>query len=346
MHEIGLSLIYNGKENIVMSGDVKKYPVGGMASEYARLKPTEIKKIITKYKQNNEEYNKENIVEILVLLKEDFVNNFGLVTGTMITTEIFYTIQYLVNKDKAEIEEILGEYNENNDDKIKDYILENSGLDKFKLDTIYNSLLFFYYCFSQSYVLFKAAFYRTVEDLLKEELINQEDYNIYADFYGSNFHYQDIDYKILLIEGKYESVYTIKNSFSLFLFEMAHIIDNDIPVKKCKNCGNYFIPLKRSDEEYCDYIFEEKTKKTCKDVGARLARAKKEKTDEFTSEYRKLYMRLKMQYRRSPSKTYILEKLDMLVEEAKDIRKRIDNEDISKDEWKNWLLKFEDKEVK
>ena len=26
---------------------------------------------------------------------------------------------------------------------------------------------------------------------------------------------------------------------------------NDIHIKKCKNCGNYFVPLNRSDEQYC-----------------------------------------------------------------------------------------------
>lgn len=39
--------------------------------------------------------------------------------------------------------------------------------------------------------------------------------------------------------------------YSACCLDMYLMIANDIHIKKCKNCGNYFVPLNRSDEQYC-----------------------------------------------------------------------------------------------
>ena len=52
-------------------------------------------------------------------------------------------------------------------------------------------------------------------------------------------------------------------SFIIELFELTSI--ENIEIKKCKNCGKFFVPEKRSDELYCNNIFE--NDKTCKEVG-------------------------------------------------------------------------------
>lgn len=40
---------------------------------------------------------------------------------------------------------------------------------------------------------------------------------------------------------------------------------DNYPIKKCQNCGMYFIPNSRLDEIYCDYSKE--NGKTCKGQG-------------------------------------------------------------------------------
>lgn len=67
----------------------------------------------------------------------------------------------------------------------------------------------------------------------------------------------ELENLVALIEGK-----QIEFTRELILQEPADIysacclsmylmIANNMPVKKCKNCGNYFVPLNRSDEQYC-----------------------------------------------------------------------------------------------
>jgi hypothetical protein len=60
-------------------------------------------------------------------------------------------------------------------------------------------------------------------------------------------------------------IFTITSSQAAFDFDLASIAKSQTTVKKCDNCGKYFIPSSRSDEIYCDNIY--KKGKTCKELG-------------------------------------------------------------------------------
>ena len=59
------------------------------------------------------------------------------------------------------------------------------------------------------------------------------------------------------------------------------------PIKKCQNCGMYFIPNSRLDEIYCDYPKE--NGKTCREQGAILTYNKRLQEKSAYAEYRKTY---------------------------------------------------------
>ena len=59
------------------------------------------------------------------------------------------------------------------------------------------------------------------------------------------------------------------------------------PIKKCQNCGMYFIPSSRLDEIYCDYPKEKG--KTCREQGAVQAYNERLKQNKALAEYRRLY---------------------------------------------------------
>lgn len=75
--------------------------------------------------------------------------------------------------------------------------------------------------------------------------------------------------------------YHVNNLESILMFEYIKIKENQLLIKKCANCGKYFIPSNRSDEIYCDNIF--RSEKTCKQVGYE----EKEKKDPFKVLYAK-----------------------------------------------------------
>ena len=62
---------------------------------------------------------------------------------------------------------------------------------------------------------------------------------------------------------------------------------DNYPIKKCQNCGMYFIPNSRLDEIYCDY--QKENGKTCREQGAILSYNKRLQEKSAYTEYRKTY---------------------------------------------------------
>ena len=72
--------------------------------------------------------------------------------------------------------------------------------------------------------------------------------------------------KVVKTENLLPYNYLCKNIIPTFVIELLELttIEN-IEIKRCKNCGKFFVPENRSDELYCSNIFE--NGKTCKEVG-------------------------------------------------------------------------------
>lgn len=79
-----------------------------------------------------------------------------------------------------------------------------------------------------------------------------------------------------------ESILAIE--FKEFIFDKHHTI------KKCKNCGKYFIPNNLRDIKYCNNVFE--NNKTCKQIGKELTYKKSLQDDKLLDMYRKRYLSL------------------------------------------------------
>lgn len=99
------------------------------------------------------------------------------------------------------------------------------------------------------------------------------------------------DIKKYMLEKHVQLVPTYEVNWfeDLIIFELFQIINNDIIVKKCKNCGYYFIPSGRSDTKYCDRVRPGNTK-ACNEVGPSQKYKANNKTKIHTA-YEKAYKR-------------------------------------------------------
>lgn len=68
------------------------------------------------------------------------------------------------------------------------------------------------------------------------------------------------------------------------------------PIKKCQNCGMYFLPTSKVDEIYCDY--EKENSKKCRDLGAFQSYTERLKQNKAMGEYRRTYQQKFMQVRK------------------------------------------------
>lgn len=350
MSKDGMTLTYDGKKNTILcSGIVKEYPIGGMICEYARLHPRDLKKIFDSYPERGAAYSTDNLTKAVEWLQDKMLKNNDTVTALMILTECLSGIGDLLHATPEELKQHFEEVNgETETKRIKDYILEGTGYDKFCLDTIGGVLSYCYYVASLHYVIFKQTFNALMKSSRKEsgediELESTEKtIEAFGTFYDpENLQFQQIDFKIVAMEGKMVSLYKIQSSLSLLLFEVAHLIEEGVQLKQCKNCGNYFIPTGRTDSIYCDYPSPQNPDKSCKVIGAQVAMAEKMKNDETTHLYRKIYMRNKMLQKRHPEDPRYSAVLKKLVQGAKEWRKKIKDGAASEIEYLEWVKTFD-----
>ena len=238
-----------------------------------------------------------------------------------------------------ELKELLNSLDDTETHQIKSYILENTGFEEYGISTIGQALLSAYAGFANCYVPFKHTFNMLASGADYDENQVMAFWNLYAD----NINFQHIDFHIMFFDNAFHSVYTIKSAMSLILFEAAHAMDAKTKFVKCKNCGNYFVPVGRSDSVYCGYPAPQDKTKECRDVGANATRARKMKNDVLTKEYRRLYMRLKMAIKRHPDDAQSQELFSELTNGMKEKRSQVQKNLISTDGIMEWLSSFDNK---
>ena len=337
--DIGLNVDFDGKKNIVMEGGIiKEYPIGGMACEYARLRPTEIKPLILENPYFQDADLRENGGHALMSLYEACLEKFGVITAVMILTDFSGFMADFNRANEEELKELIDPLNQDKDtDQIKSFVLEETGVDTFGISTIGQAMLTAYAAYANSYVAFKHSF----NMLVSGEEYEEDQVMAFWGLYAANTDFQHIDFHIMFYDNAFHSIYTIKSSMSLILFEAAHAMDAQTKFVKCKNCGNYFVPVGRSDSVYCGYPSPQDETKECREVGANATRAKKMKNDVLTQEYRRLYMRLKMAIKRHPDDSALQERFKELTEGMKVRKRQKEDGEMSVDAILEWLTSFD-----
>ena len=109
------------------------------------------------------------------------------------------------------------------------------------------------------------------------------------------------------------------------------------PIKKCQNCGMYFIPSSRLDEIYCDYPKEKG--KTCREQGAVQAYNERLKQNKALAEYRRLYQLKSMAVGRNKDNKQMKKDFDKWKKDAKDRVNKLKHGILTEDEVYEWLVK-------
>ena len=126
----------------------------------------------------------------------------------------------------------------------------------------------------------------------------------------------------------------LTDAWMLMRYEMMKILTEAITIKKCANCGRYFIPDGRSDMEYCTRALADQPGKTCQSVGAMLKHRDKVKSDPVHKEYNKAYKR-----NHSRVHTGLMSQAEFLVwsDEARDKRDKCLAGELEQERFYKWL---------
>ena len=152
------------------------------------------------------------------------------------------------------------------------------------------------------------------------------------------------DYRNLMQEiQESTSSYTPKEFYNAETFgPIAYAVLNELvkyehlPIKKCQNCGRYFVPTFRQTEIYCD-LENIDGSPTCREKGATATYKKNLENVPALALYRKLYQKKVMAVYRNPNDTKQKKEFDKWKKEAQEKIRKFKNEKITEEELNEWM---------
>jgi len=109
------------------------------------------------------------------------------------------------------------------------------------------------------------------------------------------------------------------------------------PIKKCQNCGMYFIPTSKVDEIYCDYPKE--NSKPCRDLGAFQSYTERLKQNKAMGEYRRTYQQKFMQVRKNKDNKKLAQDFETWKKQAKEKINQMKKGKLTEYQVYEWILK-------
>lgn len=178
--------------------------------------------------------------------------------------------------------------------------------------------------------------YKNLKEQTKKEHLS--DNEVYSQLFEMN---QDLIKKNEIFTLRNYEISSLKDLFCVFF---NYLLENNITINKCKNCGKYFIPANRTDEKYCENVSPQNANKTCKEIGAKLSFAVKREAEPISKEHNKTKVALSMRISRAKKKNNLTEadklskKLDKYLSNYATQLKSFEKNRISQEEFINWII--------
>lgn len=340
--DYGLSVTFNGKSyTLLCDSIVRKYPIGGLICEYCRLDPTEIKEIILDCPGLEMEVTPDNVAFTVTAFHDKLVQFYDPVIAIMVSLEFMTgSIEWFDSKRRGNEDEFMSLYRDHCSSDVKSFIFSGTPFQEVGSSSVLQMLLSIYVGFANTFSTTKYLFGQIIGAYDLEEDKREASIKLFSELYSTYWEVQHIDFRIINTEKGFESFYTLKTSMSLLLFEIANSIKEDTNYVKCPNCNQIFVPEGRSDTLYCSYPSPQNKDKTCREIGAQITRANKEKNDVVTREYRKVYMRYTMMAKRHPGDANVRNTLDQLTAGMKDWRNKLSQGTATSEECLDWISSF------
>lgn len=152
----------------------------------------------------------------------------------------------------------------------------------------------------------------------------------------------DEDQAIEMVKVNKDTILPIPYTFEsndicqLLIIELQEIVCMDkFEIKKCKNCGKYFVPEKRTDELYCNNVYEDG--RTCKEIGSFKVKQKMINDDNDLRTYRNVYQKLLLRTRRNPDNIQYEKEFEKFKEDNREMRDKLDKGKVTYEEYVEWL---------
>ncbi|NLB35885.1 MAG: hypothetical protein GX824_01030 [Clostridiales bacterium] len=133
------------------------------------------------------------------------------------------------------------------------------------------------------------------------------------------------------------NVYGSDKHIEAIAYMFKALLQNSHFVKKCENCGKYFVPYNRSDTIYCDRKSPQDPERTCKEYGTQRLWYDKMQGDEALKLYRNVYSAKRMMVRRNPNIPNYKKNLEEFSVQAAEWKAKYKSGVVTSEEFINWL---------
>lgn len=116
-------------------------------------------------------------------------------------------------------------------------------------------------------------------------------------------------------------------------------------IRKCANCGKYFIPENRKDTLYCSNQSPQDSTRSCKQYGSERLWYERQKDDEIATLSRNILSSKSMLAKRSNNYRPYIVSYDYFRSERLKWKKAVENGEKTKEEYKEWLLKMKSQKI-
>lgn len=149
-------------------------------------------------------------------------------------------------------------------------------------------------------------------------------------FQPQKLYYEPFDHDIFAEVLYPDSIY------DLIDYHLKECMRRGVKLRKCKNCGRYFVVSGHGGAEYCDRVF--KGGRTCKEIGATRVWTIKQNEDELFREYRREY---KKRFARIRTGRITKEQFYAWSEQAREKKEACETGKLPRVEFIEWLKEYE-----
>lgn len=200
---------------------------------------------------------------------------------------------------------------------------------------------FFYFLLNGRYFCQKELSLVSYEDENHDNVLWNEDQDALIDDISVIYKHFTTKYSTKM------STYVLHDNFLLNIafISMQELIKNGKSVKKCKNCGMYFLPTSRSDEKYCDNPSPQDNNMSCKQYGTRRLWYEKQRDNELASLAKNIASAKAMLAKRNPDIPAYAISYEYFKKRRLIWQKAVKQNERSEDEYRNWLLQMREQKI-
>ena len=202
-----------------------------------------------------------------------------------------------------------------------------------------NNKLFEKYTYSERFAVYLIKRMGKLYTYYKNDFIMRDSYSRKYQEIGNNSEYDLLETlqnknQVLSMSDTHKS-----NDLSSICYAILEELSKtpNYPIKKCQNCGMYFIPTSKVDEIYCDYPKE--NTKTCRELGAFQSYTERLKQNKAMGEYRRTYQQKFMQVRKDKENKKLAKDFETWKKQAKGKINDMKKGKLTENEVYEWILK-------